>query len=163
MKFEFDADKLLINCKLCVQSYCNLCGKFVQTVWHVLIMIMPLQFLVEKNELPLMLSGYGTETYTSQTKSRTCPANTGKDSRELYTHFICLLLLIELCMLSILLCSTSVWNFSFVVKLVQSSILTSLRHTDLNTSFCISRVLLELTQTCNHLICKAIILESDKG
>ena len=40
--------------------------------------------------------------YTCQTKSPTWP---GKDSCEVYTHFLCLLLL-ELCMLSLLLCST---------------------------------------------------------
>ena len=38
-------------------------------------------------------TGYGTETYTYQTKSPTWPANTGKDSCEVYTNFLCMLLL----------------------------------------------------------------------
>ena len=42
-----------------------------------------------------MLTGCGTETYTYQTKSPTWPANTGKDSCEMYTHFLCLLLLMH--------------------------------------------------------------------
>ena len=36
-------------------------------------------------------TGYATETYTYQTKSPNWPANTGKDSCEVYTNFFCLL------------------------------------------------------------------------
>ena len=53
----------------------------------------------------LDLTGYGSETYTCQAKSPTWPTNTGKDSCQVYTYFLCLLL-IELCILSILLWST---------------------------------------------------------
>ena len=42
-----------------------------------------------------MVTGYGTETYTSQTKSPTWPANTVKDSYEVFTYFLCLLLLMH--------------------------------------------------------------------
>ena len=52
-----------------------------------------------------MLTGYGTETFIHVP---TCPANKGNNSCEVYTHFPSLLLLTELCILSILLCSTYV-------------------------------------------------------
>ena len=42
------------------------------------------------SRLPLMLTGYGTETYIFQTKSPTWPAKKGKDSCEVFTHFLCL-------------------------------------------------------------------------
>ena len=72
-------------------------------------------------DLTKLISAENTKTENWHNDTFIC-IDIDKDSCEVYyTHLLCLLLLIELYMLSILL-----WNFSFVVKLVQSTLLASL-------------------------------------
>ena len=130
--FQWTKMQSFISFPLQVQNY-------LHTIWNRLLYVKECQCINDKYSVfiiiddhvgqlvipgklkgTLDLTGYGSETYTCQAKSPTWPNNTGKDSCQVYTYFLCLLL-IELCILSILLWSTKFWNFSFVVKLVLSS------------------------------------------